>query len=78
MYRHQRVIEVMQGAQRMLTQLFQALMDNPSLLPNDWSAQCGLPGESRTARAVCDYVAGMTDRFALQEYRRIFHMDFPL
>jgi dGTPase len=78
MYRHQRVIAVMAGAQKMLTQLFQAFMAEPSLLPNDWHAQCGNPGESRTARAVCDYVAGMTDRFALQEYRRIFHMEFPL
>ncbi len=78
MYRHQRVIQVMEGAQKMLTQLFQAFMADPSLLPNDWSAQCGDPGESRTARAVCDYVAGMTDRFALQEYRRIFHMEFAL
>jgi dGTPase len=78
MYRHQRVIAVMNGAQKMLTQLFQAFMADPSLLPNDWRAQCGNPRESRTARAVCDYVAGMTDRFALQEYRRIFHMEFPL
>ena len=78
MYRHERVIEVMVNAQNMLTQLFQAFMADPSLLPNDWSAQCGDPGESRSARAVCDYVAGMTDRFALQEYRRIFHMEFPL
>ncbi len=78
MYRHRRVIEVMQGAQKMLTQLFQAFMSDPSLLPSDWSAQCGDPGESRTARAVCDYMAGMTDRFALQEYSRIFRTEFPL
>ena len=35
-------------------------------------------GDTVTARAVCDYVAGMTDPFALQEYRRVFHMEFAL
>ena len=78
MYRHQRVIDVMQNAQVALTRLFGAFMADPSLLPKDWIVQCGAPGDRVTARAVCDYVAGMTDRFALQEYRRIFHMEFPL
>jgi dGTPase len=78
MYRHPRVLDVMQNAQVMLTNLFAAFMTDPSLLPSDWMAQCGAPGDTVTARAVCDYVAGMTDPFALQEYRRIFHMEFPL
>jgi dGTPase len=78
MYRHPRVLDVMQNAQVMLTNLFDAFMADPSLLPSDWMAQCGAPGDTVTARAVCDYIAGMTDPFALQEYRRIFHMEFPL
>src|SRR6185437_7866380 len=78
MYRHPRVLQVMQNAQVMLSSLFDAFMADPSLLPSDWMAQCGAPGETMTARAVCDYIAGMTDPFALQEYRRIFHMEFPL
>ena len=53
-------------------------MDAPGLLPRDWTDKCGSPGDARTARAVCDYIAGMTDRYLLQEYQRIFHREFPL
>jgi dGTPase len=78
MYRHRRVIEVMENAQKLLSLLFGAFISDPSLLPKDWTEQCGTQGGRRTARAVCDYIAGMTDRYALQEYRRIFQVEFPL
>ena len=78
MYRHERVLEVMGNAQDCLARVFDALMNGPGLLPRDWADDCGQPGDARTARAVCDYIAGMTDRYLLQEYERIFHRDFPL
>jgi dGTPase len=78
MYRHPRVLLVMRNAQEMLTRLFEALHNDPSLLPADWRLRCGAPRDAATAHAVCDYVAGMTDRFAAQEYHRIFHMEFLL
>jgi dGTPase len=78
MYRHQRVLDVMNNAQHCLTEVFDAFMAAPALLPRDWTDQCGSPGDVRTARAVCDYIAGMTDRYLLQEYQRIFHREFPL
>jgi dGTPase len=78
MYRHERVLDVMRNAQHCLTEVFDALMASPALLPRDWTNQCGSPGDARTARAVCDYIAGMTDRYLLQEYQRIFHREFPL
>jgi dGTPase len=78
MYRHKRVMQVMQNAQVALTSLFGAFMADPALLPPDWMAQCRGTGDWITARVVCDYIAGMTDGFALQEYRRLFHMEFPL
>jgi dGTPase len=78
MYRHPRVLSVMQNAQNLLSSLFGALLADPALLPEDWRSRCGAARDRVTARAVCDYVAGMTDRFAAQEYRRIFHMEFPL
>jgi dGTPase len=78
MYRHQRVLQVMQNAQVALTSLFGAFMADPHLLPRDWMDQCRAAGDSITARVICDYIAGMTDNFALQEYHRIFHMEFPL
>ena len=78
MYRHKRVMQVMENAQVALTSLFGAFMADPALLPPDWMAQCRASGDAITARVVCDYIAGMTDGFALQEYRRIFHMEFAL
>jgi dGTPase len=51
-------------------------MDEPETLPPEWSGE----GEGRTpaahARKVCDYIAGMTDRFAIDEHRRLFSTDF--
>ena len=46
-------------------------MADPSLLPDDWRARAGEPGEARAAATVGDYVAGMTDRYAMDEYRRL-------
>jgi dGTPase len=68
----------MQNAQLALKQLFGAFMADPSLLPKDWMVSCGAPSDKVTARAVCDYIAGMTDRFALQEHRRILHIEIPI
>lgn len=78
MYRHARVTEAMDNAQRLLTALFGAYMDDPKLLPPDWEGAGARAGTTRAARAVCDYIAGMTDGYAQAEYKRIFHMDFPL
>lgn len=78
MYRHPRVLNVMRNAQNLLASLFEALLADPALLPDDWRRRCGVAGDRATARAVCDYMAGMTDRFAAQEFRRIFHTEFPL
>ncbi len=78
MYRHERVIAVLTRAQGAMRELFAALLADPGLLPPDWTKLCGAPGDARTARTVCDYMAGMTDRFTSLEFRRIFHTDFPL
>lgn len=78
MYRHERVVEVLTKAQKALTELFGAFLADPLALPPDWARLCGEAGDIRTARAVADYIGGMTDRFALQEYHRIFHIKFLL
>ncbi len=78
MYRHARVMSSMDKAKTVVAELFQALSREPSLLPADWAASCGQAGDGATARIVRDYIAGMTDRFALQEYRRIFHREIAL
>jgi len=44
----------------------------PGLLPDDWRGRAGdVPGNQRVASTVCDYIAGMTDRFALDEHLRL-------
>jgi dGTPase len=56
-------------AERVLEDLFAAYLNRPELLPT--TVRVRLDQEAR-ARVVCDYIAGMTDRFALQEYQRLF------
>jgi dGTPase len=77
MYRHERVLATMERAQKLLTDLFGAYTADPSLMPADWR-KAGHRSEAETARVACDYIAGMTDGFAQGEYRRIFHVEFPL
>jgi len=71
MYRHERVQTTRTRCTHLLAELFQALRADTSLLPPEWSAQ--LDGEDATGRArvLCDYVAGMTDRYAIEEHARI-------
>ncbi len=71
MYRHPRVMEPMAGAQAVIAELFQILSAEPGLLPADWTAQCGAAGDSATRRVVRDYIAGMTDNYALMEHARL-------
>ena len=71
MYRHPRVIGTMTRAQGVVTDLFLALTAEPKLLPPDWAAQCGAAGDPATRRVVRDYIAGMTDNYALSEYVRV-------
>lgn len=68
-YRHPRVMRMAAKAERVLEALFNEYMENPRLMPK--STQAHIEQEGR-ARAVCDYIAGMTDRFALQEHQRLF------
>ena len=61
-----------------MTDLFGAFSADPKLLPADWAALCGGPGDANTIGVVRDYIAGMTDKFALEEHRRIFHTEIAL
>jgi dGTPase len=78
MYRHPRVMGTMNQAKDVVTELFAAFSADPALLPEDWAARCGTPGDAATGGVVRDYIAGMTDRFALSEYGRIFHKEIAL
>ena len=68
-YRHYRVARMAAKAEQVLTGLFTTFMKNPRTLPK--SVRAKMNGRSQ-ARVVCDYIAGMTYRYALQEYQRLF------
>jgi dGTPase len=71
MYRHWRVNRMTTKARRLTEELFRLLHADPSLLPDDWRARAGEGGTQRAATVVGDYVAGMTDRYATDEHRRL-------
>jgi dGTPase len=69
LYRHWRVMRMDLKARRFIGRLFDTYVASPIILPNSVQQQIENRGLQRT---VCDYIAGMTDRFALQEYNRLF------
>ena len=75
MYRHPDVRKVRDQADAILRRLFRAYMADPSSMPPEWAAKAD--GRAR-ARAVADYIAGMTDRFAIAEHARLFDAAFDL
>ena len=78
MYRHPRVLARTLIAKEVVVGLYRALTGDPSLMPPDWRDAAGKAGDNRTGKVVRDYIAGMTDRFALVEYRRILHTEIDL
>ena len=71
MYRHWRVNRTTQKCKRALQMLFTLLHGEPRQLPPWWQKRAGEPGSAAAASAVCDYLAGMTDRYALEEHKRL-------
>ena len=72
MYRHSRVNRVMGEAERAVERIFAELLARPDRLPAEWAHACEATDRTHRARIVADYIAGMTDRFALIEHRRLF------
>src|SRR5688572_30787806 len=70
MYRHYRVVRMQVKAENILSALFNAYMGEPAQLPREIRQRVDLLGDQ--ARAVCDYIAGMTDRYALDEHSKLF------
>jgi dGTPase len=91
-YRHHRVVRMAEKGKAVLGRLFAGFVDNPGLLPERYLARWDgapaavlrragatvIPREASLERVVADYLAGMTDRFARQEYLRLFHPDGDL
>jgi dGTPase len=72
MYRHQRVMRVMGEAEQILFDLFARYQKVPGDLPAEWLPPAGKDSETERARRIGNFIAGMTDRFALTEHQRLF------
>jgi dGTPase len=70
LYRHYRVMRMSAKSQRIITDLFNTFMQDPRLLPPQF-----MPQETNGSRLVADYIAGMTDRYAIREHRRLFAVE---
>lgn len=77
LYKHYRVHRMTAKAGRVITALFQAFMEDTGLLPDEACTHCrrleAADGEAGRARGVADYIAGMTDRYAIAEYERVYN-----
>ncbi len=71
LYRHYRVVRMSEKAHRVVSELFEAFTAEPRLLPPEYQAKA----DDAPQRAVCDYIAGMTDRYAIREHKRIFDIE---
>lgn len=69
MYRHYRLVRMQVKAERFISELFEAYMREPEMLPDEAKERLG---ESPRPRVIADYIAGMTDRYALQEWEKLF------
>jgi dGTPase len=72
MYRHPRVMRVMGEAEDIVANLFAGYRDDPSALPAEWQDGIAQESEAAHARRIGNFIAGMTDRFALTEHQRLF------
>jgi dGTPase len=74
MYRHDWVMRIMRDAEQIVSDLFQRYQRDPSELPAEWLQHAGEggAGEAMDARLIGNFIAGMTDRFALTEHQRLF------
>ena len=69
MYRHYRLVRMQVKAERFVSELFQAYLHQPMMLPQETQKRLD---DTLTERVICDYIAGMTDRYALEEWEKLF------
>ncbi|MFV0474948.1 MAG: deoxyguanosinetriphosphate triphosphohydrolase [Pikeienuella sp.] len=71
MYRHPDVLRMRRKAAQVVRELFAIFLEEPALLPDDWRESARAADAVHRPRVVADYIAGMTDRFALDEHRKL-------
>ncbi len=79
MYRNRYVVRGLIKAKKLVRRLFALYIAEPHCLPAEWEARCDGAHGTATARVVADFIAGMTDRYAIREYRRLFDItEYPV
>ena len=72
LYRHYRVVRMQVKAEHIITDLFNTYLSEPLILPDHIQQWISIRGLERT---ICDYIAGMTDRYAIEEHARLYDPD---
>jgi dGTPase len=75
MYRYWKVNRTRSQARRILAEMFQLFLAEPEVMPTEWFQRTHGRDQAGRARVICDYIAGMTDRFAIEEHRKLFHLE---
>jgi dGTPase len=76
MYKHYKLNRTRSHAKRTLHDMFDLLMSEPGVLPTEWFERVvAKDSETARARVICDYIAGMTDAFAIDEHRKLFSFE---
>ncbi|QGR02446.1 deoxyguanosinetriphosphate triphosphohydrolase [Ehrlichia ruminantium] len=78
LYNYYKVKRVKNKVKRIIQELFKAFYDDPQILPHEWSIQAMNTDLMNRSIVVCDFISGMTDRFAIQEHRRIFDIKYEM
>jgi len=77
MYRHHKVLIMTTKAKRIVSELFSFYLQNPNCLPPEWRDTIeDISNKTDTAHVVVDYIAGMTDRYAYKQYKKVFDIDY--
>jgi len=72
MYRHETVLKVRAKAERVMLDLFNGFQSRTKQMPDSWEQRVQSNDDTTRARIVCDYIAGMTDRYAIREHEQMF------
>lgn len=74
LYQHYQVVRMSTKAEKVISELFEAFMQTPRLLPHAYQDAIKGKEKQQTAQVIADYIAGMTDRYAMKEYNRLFEI----
>ena len=73
MYKHYQINRATSNSRRIVIQLFEIFFNEPMCLPSNWANLIDQEKSPQSAKVICDYIAGMTDRFAIKEHSSLYN-----